>query len=126
MTNVLFIADVVGSPGRETVKALLPGLRQRHDVHLVVCNGENSAAGFGLTRETARDLFDAGVDVLTGGNHLWEKRDAMDYLAEEPRLVPPANLPPGTPGEGARVFRAKDGTDVGVVNLIGRVFMKEA
>ena len=126
MTNVLFIADVVGSPGRDAVKALLPGLRARHDVHLVVCNAENAAAGFGLTRETARDLFEAGCDVLTGGNHLWDKRDAMDYLGEEPRLVRPANLPPGTPGEGARVFRAKDGTDVGVINLLGRVFMKEA
>ena len=126
MPNLLFIADVLGSPGRDVVKALLPGLRRRHDLHLVICNGENSAAGFGLTKDVARDLFDAGVDVLTGGNHLWDKKDSLEYLAEEPRLVRPANLPPGTPGEGWRVFKATDGTPVGVVNLLGRVFMKEA
>jgi|GEM_PF-19974 len=125
-TQILFIADVVGAPGRDAVKALLPGLRRRFGVHLVVCNGENAAAGYGLTRDTARELFAAGVDVLTGGNHLWDKKDAMDYLAEEPRLVRPANLPPGTPGEGWRVVNAADGTPVGVVNLLGRVFMKEA
>lgn len=126
MTNLLFIADVIGSPGRETVKALLPELRRRHDLHLVICNAENSAAGFGVTREVARELFEAGCDVLTGGNHLWDKRESMDYLAEEPRLVRPANLPPGTPGEGWRVFKASNGVPVGVVNLLGRVFMKEA
>jgi metallophosphoesterase (TIGR00282 family) len=124
--NLLFIADVIGSPGREVVRALLPGLRRRHDIHLVICNAENSAAGFGVTRDVARELFDSGIDVLTGGNHLWDKKDSMDYLADEPRLVRPANLPPGTPGEGYRVFKAADGTPVAVVNLLGRVFMKEA
>src|SRR5512143_1252370 len=114
--NLLFIADVVGSPGRDAVRALLPALRARYDLHLVICNAENAAAGYGLTRETARELFDAGVDVLTGGNHLWDKREAMGYLAEETRLVRPANLPPGTPGKGWRVFRASDGTPVGVVD----------
>jgi len=126
VTNLLFVADVIGSPGREVLRALLPDLKRRHDVHLVICNCENSAAGFGVTREVARDLFEAGCDVLTGGNHLWDKKDSMDYLAEEPRLVRPANLPAGTPGEGWRVFKATNGTPVGVVNLLGRVFMKEA
>ena len=126
MPNLLFIADVIGSPGRDVLRALLPGLKRRLDVHLVICNCENAAAGFGLTRDVARELFDAGVDVLTGGNHLWDKKDSMDYLADEPRLVRPANLPPGAPGEGWRVFKAVDGTAVGVVNLLGRVFMKEA
>ncbi len=126
MTNVLFIADVIGSPGREAVRQLLPELRRRHDVHLVVCNCENSAAGMGVTRETARDLFDAGCDVLTGGNHLWDKKDGHEFIAEEPRLVRPANLPPGTPGKGVRVFRATNGAAVAVVNLLGRVFMREA
>src|SRR6266511_3747468 len=87
MLNLLFIADVIGSPGREALRALLPGLRRRHDVHLVVCNAENSAAGFGLTRDVARELFEAGADVLTGGNHLWDKKDTLEYLAEEPRQV---------------------------------------
>ena len=126
MTNLLFVADVIGSPGREVLRGLLADLRRRHDVHLVICNCENSAAGFGVTREVARELFDAGCDVLTGGNHLWDKRESMDYLAEEPRLVRPANLPAGTPGEGWRVFKASNGASVGVVNLLGRVFMKEA
>jgi len=126
VTQLLFVADVIGSPGREVLRGLLPDLRRRHDVHLVICNCENSAAGFGVTREVARDLFDAGCDVLTGGNHLWDKKDAMEYLAEEPRLVRPANLPPGAPGEGWRVFRATNGVPVAVVNLLGRVFMKEA
>lgn len=126
MTNLLFVADVIGSPGREVLRALLPDLKRRHDVHLVICNCENSAAGFGVTREVARDLFDAGCDVLTGGNHLWDKKDSMEYLGEEPRLVRPANLPEGTPGRGFRVFKASNGAHVGVMNLLGRVFMKEA
>jgi len=126
VTQILFVADVIGSPGREVLRALLPDLKRRHDVHLVVCNCENSAAGFGVTREVARDLFDAGCDVLTGGNHLWDKKDSIEYIGDEPRLVRPANLPAGTPGEGWRVFKASNGTPVAVVNLIGRVFMKEA
>jgi len=126
MTNILFIADVIGSPGREVVRALLPELRRRHELHLVICNCENSAAGYGVTRDTARDLFEAGCDVLTGGNHLWDKKDAISYIAEEPRLVRPANLPAGTPGQGWSVFKASNGAPVAVVNLIGRVFMREA
>ncbi len=126
MTNLLFVADVIGSPGRDVLRALLPDLKRRHDLHLIICNCENSAAGFGVTREVARDLFDAGCDVLTGGNHLWDKKDSIEYLAEEPRLVRPANLPEGTPGRGFRVFKAANGTHVGVVNLLGRVFMREA
>jgi metallophosphoesterase (TIGR00282 family) len=123
--NLLFIADVIGSPGRDVVRALLPGLRERLDLHLVVCNGENSAGGFGLTQDSARDLFAAGIDVLTGGNHLWDRRESYEYLAAEPRLVRPANMPAGTIGQGWGVFRAKDGTPVGIVNLLGRVFMKD-
>ncbi len=125
MLNILFIADVVGSPGRKIVKALLPGLRKRHEIGLVICNAENSAGGFGVTRDGAAELFAAGVDVLTGGNHLWDKKESHGYLAEEPRLVRPANMPPATPGQGWGVFRAQDGTPVGVVSLLGRIFMKE-
>ena len=124
--NLLFIADVVGHPGRDVVRAVLPELRRRHDVDLVICNAENSAGGFGVTRDSAGALFEAGVDVLTGGNHLWDRKDSIGYIGEEPRLVRPANLPAGTPGQGSGVFRARDGTPVGVINLIGRVFMKEA
>ena len=126
MLNILFIADVIGSPGRDVVRALLPELKRRHALDLVVCNGENAAGGFGLTRDSASGLFAAGVDVLTGGNHIWDRKESLGYLREEARLVRPANLPPGTPGEGWRIFRAADGTAVGVINLLGRVFMKEA
>jgi len=126
MLNLLFIADVIGSPGRDVVRALLPELKRRFALDLVVCNGENAAGGFGLTRDSAADLFAAGVDVLTGGNHLWDRKESLGYLHEETRLVRPANLPPGTPGEGWRIVRAADGTAVGIINLLGRVFMKEA
>ncbi len=124
--NLLFIADVIGSPGREVVQALLPDLKRRFGVSLVICNGENAAGGFGLTRDSASALFHAGVDVLTGGNHLWDRKESLPYLSEEERLVRPANLPPGTPGQGWRVVPAADGTPVGIVSLLGRVFMKEA
>jgi metallophosphoesterase (TIGR00282 family) len=126
MSEILFIADVIGAPGRDVVRALLPGLRRRLGIDLVVCNGENSAGGFGLTRESGTALIEAGVDVLTGGNHLWDRRESLGYLAEEQRLVRPTNLPEGTMGEGWRVFKAADGTPVGVINLLGRIFMKEA
>jgi metallophosphoesterase (TIGR00282 family) len=117
---------VIGAPGRDVVKALLPALRQRFDAHLVICNVENSAGGFGLNRDSGESLALSGVDVFTGGNHLWDRKESAAYVAEEPRLVRPANLPPGTPGEGWRIFRATDGATVGVVSLLGRVFMKEA
>jgi len=126
MLRILFIADVIGSPGRDVVRALLPELKRRYALDLVICNGENSAGGFGLTRDSAAGLFDAGVDVLTGGNHLWDRKESLGYLAEETRLVRPLNLPPATPGEGFRIVRAHDGTAVGIINLLGRVFMKEA
>jgi metallophosphoesterase (TIGR00282 family) len=125
-THILFIADVIGAPGREVVQALLPDIKRRFGVHLTVCNGENSAGGFGLTRDSAAGLFEAGVDILTGGNHLWDRKESLSYLSGESKLVRPANLPPGTPGHGWRVVTAADGTSVGIVNLLGRVFMKEA
>ena len=124
--NLLFVADVIGSPGREAVRGLLPALRQRYDAHLVIANVENAAGGFGLNRDSGEALAAAGVDVFTGGNHLWDRKESAPYVAGEPRLVRPANLPPGTPGEGWRIFRAADGTEVAVVSLLGRVFMKEA
>jgi 2',3'-cyclic-nucleotide 2'-phosphodiesterase len=126
MLNLLFIADVIGAPGRDVVQGLLPQLRRRYAIDLVVCNGENSAGGFGITRDSAAGLFEAGVDVLTGGNHLWDRKESHGYIAEENRLVRPANLPPGVPGQGWRIVPARDGTPVGIVNLLGRVFMKEA
>ena len=125
MLKILFIADVIGSPGRDVIRALLPDLKRQLGAQLTIVNAENSAGGFGVTRESAGDLFAAGADVLTGGNHLWDRREGIGYIAEEPRLVRPVNMPPDSPGQGVGVFRAADGTPVGVVNLLGQVFMKE-
>jgi metallophosphoesterase (TIGR00282 family) len=121
--NLLFIGDIVGRPGRELVRVGLRALIDRHDVDLVIANGENAAAGFGLTPDIARALFDCGIDVLTSGNHIWDKKEVLDYIGGEPRLLRPANYPAGAPGRGATVARSRDGRAVGVLNLMGRVFM---
>ncbi len=116
--RVLFIGDVVGQPGRRVVAALLPALRRELAIDVVIANGENVAAGRGLTMRTARELFDAGVDVLTSGNHIWDQREIVEELDGEAPILRPANYPPGTPGRG--VLRCKGLT---VVNLQGRTFM---
>ena len=121
--NLLFLGDIVGKPGRVAVRALLPKLIHRSDARFVVANCENVSGGAGVDPDSCRELFDAGVDVLTSGNHIWRKREIVDYLAAEPRLLRPANFPPGAPGTGWGVFRTPDGVELAVVNLIGRVFM---
>ncbi len=123
--NILFVGDVVGKPGRRIVARELPALRRELAVDFVIANGENSAGGFGITRETFDDLIGAGVDVVTGGNHTWQAREIHTLLESEPRLLRPANYPAGTPGRGAGVFRTSGrGIPVGVLNLEGRVFMQ--
>jgi len=121
--KILFVGDIVGRPGRQALKRRLDHLVDRHQVDLVVANGENSAGGFGLTAEIARELFALGVHVLTSGNHIWDKKEAFDLLERESRVLRPANYPPGLPGYGSGVFSVPDGTPVAVVNLEGRVFM---
>jgi metallophosphoesterase (TIGR00282 family) len=121
--NLLFIGDIVGRPGRELVRVGLDALVARHEIELVIANGENAAAGFGITRDIGAALFDYGVDVLTSGNHIWDKKEALDYISTEPRLLRPANYPTGTPGRGAYVAQSRAGRSVGVVNIMGRVFM---
>src|SRR5512138_681110 len=96
--RLLFCGDVVGRPGRDAIAAHLPGLRQRLELDFVVVNGENAASGFGITDKICRQLFEAGADVITGGNHSWDQREVMAYIAGEPRLLRPHNYPPGTPG----------------------------
>lgn len=123
--KILFIGDVVGRPGRRAIEALLPGLRGQWAPDLVVANGENAAGGIGLTRPVADELFALGIDVLTGGNHIWDKKDAADLVANDRRILRPANYPPGTPGRGAGVFETAAGRPVGIVNLQGRVFMQD-
>jgi len=123
VVRILFIGDIVGKPGRELVKRGLAGVVERHDVDLVIANAENAAAGFGITREIGDQLLDAGVDVMTSGNHIWDKKEAIDYIGAEPRLLRPANFPAGVPGHGHYLARTDDGRAVGVINVMGRVFM---
>jgi metallophosphoesterase (TIGR00282 family) len=120
--RILFIGDIVGRPGRDLVRRGLRGLVEHHRVDFVIANAENAAAGFGITREIGDQLLDYGVDVLTSGNHIWDKREFRGALDETDRIVRPANYPPGAPGRGAGTFTV-DGVTIGVVNLMGRVFM---
>ena len=121
--RLLFIGDIVGRPGRELVRRGLAALVDHHSIDLVIANAENSAAGFGITREIGDQLLDWGVDVMTSGNHIWDKKEALDYIGTEPRLLRPANFPAGAPGNGSYLARTDDGRSVGVVNVMGRVFM---
>ena len=121
--NILFIGDIIGKPGRELIRKGLQGLVARHEVDLVIANAENSAAGFGITKDIGQALLDWGVDVMTSGNHIWDKREAIEYIAREPRLLRPANYPAGVPGRGSCIAQTGDGREVGIVNVMGRVFM---
>jgi metallophosphoesterase (TIGR00282 family) len=122
--NILFIGDIVGRPGRELVRKFLKRLRDHHDVDLVIANAENAAAGFGITKDIGDSLLEAGIDVMTSGNHIWDKREAIDYIAGEGRLLRPANYPAGVPGRGSSVTQTGDGRAVAVINVMGRVFMQ--
>lgn len=121
--NILFVGDIVGRPGRFALKERLGRLIDLHNADLVIINCENAAAGFGLTVDVAEELFAYGADVLTSGNHIWDKRDILDFLDAEERILRPANYPGDVPGRGSGVFRTNTGTKVGIINLEGRVFM---
>jgi 2',3'-cyclic-nucleotide 2'-phosphodiesterase len=123
--KILFIGDVVGSPGRRAVAQIVPKLRAQHGINLVIANGENSAGGSGVTVNTATELFNAGVDAITTGDHLWDQKEIMTLLHNEPRLLRPRNYPSGTPGHGSAVFDRSGCPPVAVLNLQGRVFMAE-
>ena len=123
MTRLLFIGDIVGRPGRELVRRGLAALVAHHRIDLVVANVENAAAGFGITPEIAEDFLEYGIHVMTGGNHTWDKKEIVPYFAEQPRLLRPANFPPGAPGRGVYIATAGNGVPVAVINLMGRVFM---
>jgi 2',3'-cyclic-nucleotide 2'-phosphodiesterase len=128
--NLLFIGDIVGQPGRHAVKILLPKLREQHALDFVIANGENSAGGNGITPKTAGEIFSAGVDVITSGDHLWDQKEVAELLANEPRFLRPLNYPPGTPGRGSgifeipyRIFKIPAPVKIAVLNLQGRTFM---
>ena len=121
--NILFIGDIVGRPGRDLVQKGLRGLVEHFDIDLTIANAENSAAGFGITRDIGETLLEWGVDVMTSGNHIWDKKEVLEYIGAEPRLLRPANYPAGVPGRGSYVAQTGDGRAVGVINVMGRVFM---
>jgi metallophosphoesterase (TIGR00282 family) len=121
--KILFIGDTVGSAGRAIVKQYLKDLQSQFKVDLTVLNCENAAAGFGITPKIADELLDWGIDVLTSGNHVWDKKEIMPYLNQNTRILRPANYPPGNPGRGAVVLKTRSGLDAAVLNLQGRVFM---
>jgi len=121
--KVLFVGDIVGRAGRRAVISLLPSLRERHRVDICIANCENAAGGFGITPEITRTLLNLGIDVLTSGNHIWDRREIVEFISTEPRLLRPCNYPEGLPGRGVAVVSAPGGTLVGVINLSGRVFL---
>ena len=120
--RLLFIGDIVGQPGRLAVKTLLPKLREKHALDFVVANGENSAGGSGITPKTAEEIFSAGVDVITSGDHLWDQKEVVELLENEKRFLRPLNYPMGTPGQGFGVFK-RGSVSIGVMNFQGRTFM---
>jgi metallophosphoesterase (TIGR00282 family) len=121
--RLLFIGDIVGSPGRQIVMERLADIVETRQIDLVIANGENSAAGFGITPRIVEQLFAAGVEVITGGNHIWDKKEILEYIGHEPRLVRPANFPEGTPGSGLYLGVTHNGVRYAVLDIQGRVFM---
>ena len=121
--RLLYIGDVIGRSGRAAVKTRVPELRQRWRLDFVGINGENAAGGFGITEAICEEFFANGVDVITLGNHAFDQREALVFIARQPRLLRPANYPPGAPGRGSGVFATREGARVLVVSLMGRVFM---
>ena len=122
--RVMFLGDIVGRAGRDAVLAQVPRLRSDLALDFVVVNGENAAHGFGISPKICEELFDAGVDVITGGNHSWDRAEIIDYIEDEPRLMRPANFPSGTPGRGVHLYESKKGERVLVINIMLRLFME--
>jgi len=122
--NILCVGDIVGEPGRDILKQLLPDLKQEFDLGLTIVNAENAAGGSGATPRIANQLFDAGCDVLTMGDHVWDRHEVKEYMDTRQRILRPANFPPGTPGHGWIVYKTFSGKKVAIVNLLGRVFMR--
>jgi metallophosphoesterase (TIGR00282 family) len=122
--RIVFIGDISGKSGRRFLGLALPLIRIKFSPDIVIANGENAAGGLGITQKTAYEIFECGVDVITGGNHIWDKKEALGLLKEEPRIIRPLNFPDGVPGNGSYVFYTADQTPVLVVNAQGRVFME--
>ncbi|HRN89719.1 MAG TPA: TIGR00282 family metallophosphoesterase [Hyphomicrobium sp.] len=123
--RLLFLGDIVGRAGRRAAIEAIPRLRKRYKLDFLVINGENAAGGFGITESIHEELIDAGADAVTLGNHAFDQKETLVYIARQERLIRPLNFPPGTPGRGAALIRAQNGADVLVINAMGRVFMTE-
>jgi metallophosphoesterase (TIGR00282 family) len=121
--RILFIGDIVGSPGRQIVGDRLADIVSQRQIDLVIANGENSASGFGITPRLADELLGMGIEVLTGGNHSWDRKEILEYMPHQPRLLRPGNFPDGAPGSGTYIGTAKNGVRYAVLNLQGRVFL---
>jgi metallophosphoesterase (TIGR00282 family) len=128
--KILFIGDIMGEPGRKIVERVLPRITQQHQIDCVIANGENAAAGFGITPKIAEGFFKAGINVITGGNHIWDKKEIIPFISDEPRLLRPANYPAGVPGKGSYILTVdthQSGIEkLGILHLVGRVFMAPA
>ena len=122
--KILFVGDIVGKPGRQALSRELHRLVDRHTIDIVIANGENAAGGFGLTVEVAKELFGHGIHLLTGGNHIWDKKEQVSFILSDSRIIRPANYPAGAPGVGSALLTTPGGVKVAVLNLEGRVFMK--
>ena len=122
--KILFVGDIVGKPGRQALSRELHRLVDRHTIDIVIANGENAAGGFGLTVEVAKELFGHGIHLLTGGNHIWDKKEQVSFILSDPRIIRPANYPAGAPGVGSAMLITPGGVKVAVLNLEGRIFMK--
>jgi len=122
--KILFIGDIVGKAGRKALLVLLEDLVAREGIDFTIANGENAAGGIGITPAISREILERGVNVITSGNHIWAKKEIIQFLDEEERILRPANYPDGAPGKGSRIFTTWTGEKVGVLNLEGRVFMK--
>ena len=122
--KILFIGDIVGEPGRHAVKELVPKIIKKEKIDFVVANGENAAGGSGITPMLADELLGSGVDVITSGDHIWKRKEIVDRLSQDARILRPANYPRESPGSGSTVVESKSGTEVGVINLQGRVLMQ--
>ena len=121
--KILFVGDIFGKPGRDITRRAIPTLVEQRDIDFVIANVENSAAGFGVTGDVAETILGYGVDAMTSGNHVWDKKEVLEYIPRQPRLLRPANFPAGVPGRGSYLGRTRTGEPIGVINLMGRIFM---
>ena len=121
--KILFVGDIFGKPGRDIARRAIPALVDARGIDFVIANVENSAAGFGVTGDIAETILGYGVDAMTSGNHVWDKKEVLEYMPRQPKLLRPANFPAGVPGRGSYLGRTRSGQPVGVINLMGRIFM---